>query len=345
MDIKLIGLIGGALACGAVAEAAVIKVPQHYTTIQAAVNAASEGDTVQVGAGTYAEHILISGKAIKLAGAGAGQTTIDATQAGRPVTISTTGTGQVIVSGFTLKNGLVNWDNHAMLGAGQGGGVYAEYANVTLRNNVITNNLGCLGTSIGTLEVTMTMTRNRIENNQGNHDCGQQSVIIRGNRGAESTVSGNVIQNHNVTGLMLQGAGNIVVSNNILRNNVADWDNFGLEHGGLLSLYTELTLTNNLFAGNYGYGVGGAFIYQPETDVPVRISGNSFAGNTAGEGPSSLLLLDYRTTPIMIVKNNQFDAPADGTPLSCTFNILVDESNIFASNPNAAAEGGCATAD
>src|SRR5262245_11481882 len=127
---KSIGWIGMALALGTTAEAATFRVPQQYATIHAAVNAASEADTVQVAAGTYAEHVLISGKSIKLAGAGAGQTTIDATHTGRPVTISTTGTGQTIVSGFTLKNGLVTWDNLSMIGGGQGGGVYAEYANV-----------------------------------------------------------------------------------------------------------------------------------------------------------------------------------------------------------------------
>src|SRR5262249_16024126 len=158
-------------------------------------------------------------KAIVLAGAGASQTTIDAAHAGRPVTVSNTGTGQVSVSGFTLSNGLVGWLDPDELGPGQGGGVYAEDTNITLPNNPITSNLGCLGTSVATLEATVTMTRNRIENNPGNHDCGQQSVIIRANRGAESTVSANVIQNHNVTGLMLQAAGKVTVSGNIIRNN------------------------------------------------------------------------------------------------------------------------------
>jgi parallel beta-helix repeat protein len=231
MDIRLVGLGGwivGALTCGAVAEAAVLKVPGNYATIQAAVNAAQEGDTVRVAPGIYTERVVISGKAIGLVGAGAEQTTIDAAHVGRPLTISTTGTGQVTVAGFMLTNGLLSWYDLTTIGGAQGGGVYAEYANVVLRKNVFTNNLGCLGTSVATLEATMTMTRNRIENNPGNHDCGQQSVMIRGSRGVEQTISGNVIQNHNITGLQIQGAGKITVSNNVFRNNVADWDNLGL---------------------------------------------------------------------------------------------------------------------
>ena len=268
MDIRLIGwggLIGAAFACGAAAEAAVLKVPQQYSTIQAAVNAAQEGDTVRVAAGTYAERVFILGKAITLAGAGADKTTIDATQNGRPLTVSNTGTGQVTVAGFTLRNGLITFDDDILLGLGKGGGVFVEQTNVTVRDNIITNNLGCLGTSVATLEATLTLLRNRIENNPGNHDCGQQSVFIHGSRGAESTVSGNVIQNHNITGLMTNAAGKVTVSNNIFRNNVANWDDFGIEHGALSAFYTELTVTNNLFTGNYGFGAGGVFVTDSET--------------------------------------------------------------------------------
>jgi parallel beta-helix repeat protein len=321
-------------------------VPQQYATIQAAVNAAQEGDTVRVAAGTYAERVLISDKAITLAGAGAEQTTIDATHAGRPLTVSTTGSGQVTVSGFTLTNGKVDdWTDASEIAPGQGGGVYAEYTNLALRNNVVTHNLGCLGTSVGTLEATMTMTRNRIEHNPGNHDCGQQSVIIRANRGAESTVSGNVIQDHNITGLQLQGAGKVTVSNNIFRNNVADWANFGLEHGGLLSLYTELTLTNNLFTGNYGYGAGAAYVTESENDAPVRITGNSFVGNSSGVGPSALDLLSLSAPENTIVKGNQFDESTDARIIECALGILVDGSNVFASDRAAALSGACVAAE
>src|SRR5918998_156873 len=44
-----------------------IRVPEDYATIQEAVNAAGDGDTVLVGPGTYAGGIVISGKSITLA--------------------------------------------------------------------------------------------------------------------------------------------------------------------------------------------------------------------------------------------------------------------------------------
>lgn len=140
--VGLAGLIGTAFVCGTPAAAAVLKVPQQYATIQAAVDAAQEGDTVRVAAGNYPERVRITDKAIALDGAGAEQTTIDATASGRPLTVSTTGTGQVTVSGFTLKNGRVSWEDvdTEPFGPGRGGGVYAENTNMALLNNVITNN-------------------------------------------------------------------------------------------------------------------------------------------------------------------------------------------------------------
>jgi hypothetical protein len=60
------------------AEAATtIVVPVHHPTVQAAVNAASPGDTIIVRAGTFTEQLTI-GKSLTIVGAGSGSTTIQA---------------------------------------------------------------------------------------------------------------------------------------------------------------------------------------------------------------------------------------------------------------------------
>jgi hypothetical protein len=48
--------------------AAVIRVPAHYPTIQAAVNAAGSNDTIQIASGVYAGQVLISNKFLTLSG-------------------------------------------------------------------------------------------------------------------------------------------------------------------------------------------------------------------------------------------------------------------------------------
>lgn len=44
----------------------VLRVPRDYPTIQAALDAAAEGDTVQVRAGTYNENVVVSTSGVRL---------------------------------------------------------------------------------------------------------------------------------------------------------------------------------------------------------------------------------------------------------------------------------------
>lgn len=77
-----------------------INVPSQYTTIQAGVNAAVDGNTVCVGAGTYNEDVLIS-KSIQLSGSGASKTTIDGQDPNASGTVYITAKN-VIVEGFLI---------------------------------------------------------------------------------------------------------------------------------------------------------------------------------------------------------------------------------------------------
>src|SRR5262245_47267980 len=69
--------------------AGVLNVPADFPTIQAAIDAAFDGDIVLVAPGTYPERIDFKGKAIRVtSSAGAAQTTIDGGQGGSVVTFA-----------------------------------------------------------------------------------------------------------------------------------------------------------------------------------------------------------------------------------------------------------------
>jgi parallel beta-helix repeat protein len=73
----------------------------NYTTIQEAIDAASDGDTVFVYAGTYNENVVID-KSIALMGQSRANTTIDGQDTGNVVTVKA---NSVTVSGFTIQDG------------------------------------------------------------------------------------------------------------------------------------------------------------------------------------------------------------------------------------------------
>src|SRR5213592_2934775 len=121
------------------ARAANINVPASQPTIQAAINAASNGDTVLVAPGTYYENINFMGKAIAVTSSGGpAVTTINGNAAGSVATFDTSEGRSSVLSGFTITNGqptgFPSWD---------GGGIYISYASPTVSRNVITQNGPC----------------------------------------------------------------------------------------------------------------------------------------------------------------------------------------------------------
>jgi hypothetical protein len=124
-----------------------------YSTIQAAVNAAHDGDTIQIGPGTFAGGVTIT-KSVNLVGAGVLLTVI---KGGGPVlTIGILGASAeptVSIFGVTITGGVTTTsaESDAFVGApgviALGGGIeaapdgdFSGGANVTLTNSVVTGN-------------------------------------------------------------------------------------------------------------------------------------------------------------------------------------------------------------
>ncbi len=131
-------LISFVLAAG-VLHGATVYVPDDYGTIQGAIDAAANGDTVivrpdSVHGGPYVENIDFLGKAIEVRSQlGPDVTTIDGNGTWQVVTFKSGEGTSTVLEGFTITNGFGYW-------LSEGGGIHCENSSPTISNNIITAN-------------------------------------------------------------------------------------------------------------------------------------------------------------------------------------------------------------
>jgi hypothetical protein len=216
-----------------------IHVPTDVATIQGAINAANTGDTVQVAAGTYFEHIDFKGKAITVASAsGAAATILDGQLTSVPVVTFQTGEpSTAVLRGFTVRNG----------GASFGSGVYLLGTSPTITDNIFDSNnqaSGGYGAGIGGNVASPDIERNLFRNNS----CDSQwlSGVISFINTSSPVIANNVIVGNNCRGInMTLPAGSlpVVMNNTIVGNPVGIRVDARVAQGATL-------YENNIIVGN-----------------------------------------------------------------------------------------------
>jgi parallel beta-helix repeat protein len=183
---------------------ATIHVPGDFNTIQEAIDAASDGDIVEVASGTYTgdgnRDIDFQGKAITVrSAAGAGSTTIDCGGHRGVYFHSGEGPGSVL-RGFTITGGLVQgsqipadnvrWSlssTHPV-----GGGIFCEFSSPSIVDCVIEQCSAEVGGGIGCVGGTPTIVDCRIKEchagGQGSAQSGGRGAGIGLIRGCDATI-------------------------------------------------------------------------------------------------------------------------------------------------------------
>ncbi|MCK4614248.1 MAG: right-handed parallel beta-helix repeat-containing protein, partial [Thermoplasmata archaeon] len=233
----------------------------NYTSIQEAIDAAEDGDTIRVWEGTYEENVVVN-KRVSLIGNGSADTTIDGGGSGNVVRIEA---DWVNISGFTVTGS----------GGGNVGIIIIESSNNTIFNNTCSYNRNgiCLSYSKDN-----TLTDNRMWGDKiviygsdlehwNTHTIDTTNTVngkpvyyykdftgITVPSGAEQVIIANctqmVVDNQNMSdgniGIQLGFSSNIIISNNTCENN-------GL--GILLYRSNSNTISNNICSNNGHYGI------------------------------------------------------------------------------------------
>jgi hypothetical protein len=228
--------------------------PGCHPTVQAAVDAAQNGDTIAVAPGTYAGGITID-KSLSVVGAGASRTTI---KGGGPViTIGVQldpNPPTVSIRGVTITGGVATHrgtDLFAALGGGvfiEIGADFARGATVTIADSVITRNRALPSETVpdGTSALAegagidsfgdLHLIRTQVTNNEGGSSPGHPSIATEADAGG--------IYNHIQAALTLDGS---TVSGNHSR--VVGANDGSATSGGIFSL-GELTIRHSIVSGN-----------------------------------------------------------------------------------------------
>lgn len=263
-----------------------IKVPQDFPTIQAAIDAAEEGDTITVAPGLYQENIVIV-KHLTLQGAGADQVTIAAADPSRPTLVVRLAQG-VIVQGFTITGGYggVRIESRAQaaltanrIAGNRWDGVEVRGpAQATLENNEISGN-GDDGIDVWDYGQA-TITKNKIFGNWKGVSVGVfaradlQENEISGNWtgalvwvGAQASFIGNKISGNRWHGVEVRDAvAALFQANEIIEN---------LGNGVLLAGEAKAELRDNKIINS---GLWGIAAYQK----PCHTTSETFKGSAIG---------------------------------------------------------------
>ncbi|MBU0754557.1 MAG: SUMF1/EgtB/PvdO family nonheme iron enzyme, partial [Planctomycetes bacterium] len=347
---RILWTITALCAFSTVGFALTIDVPAGYSTIQEAIDAAVNGDTVLVASGTYPENIDFLGKAITVKSSdGAEVTMIDGGGAGSVVTFKNREGGDTELKGFSITNG----------NAANGGGIFCYYSSPVISDNVIVNNTADLdgGGIFCKFFSNPTIKRNTISENSAQDEGGgiccyfSSSPMITENTISENSANdgGGICCLKNTTPAITKntisrnqaynnggGIGCMESSANIKNNMIME--NTASKSGGIgCWFYSSAIITDNTISENSAGEGGGIGCY---TASPT-ITNNTISRNTAGDSAGGIICYD-ESSPIItnnIVSENSTGGGAGGI-YCCYHSLPIITANTIIENSAAGDAGG-----
>jgi parallel beta-helix repeat protein len=304
MRAALLGSTALAIATSAAWAQSVVNVPLGGS-IQAAINSAPAGSTIQLSAGTYGFQQFEPQSGDTIIGAPGGTTINGGGSAASMVTNN--GATNVVIANLTTTNFNNpaqiapimtgnSWTVSGVTSTGNGGaGLYVGGANNIIQGGSYTNNgqIGIDGSSANGSTITgVTVTGNNTSNVNQQWDAG--GIKITSTNGL--TITGITVSSNNGNGIWGDiGDSNATVTNNTVNGNSGEGIIYEISHSA--------SITGNSVAGNTGGG-----IYISNSD------GVTASGNSVSVPANSTIQGDGSDGGIVVFNNTGRGSDPSGTP-------------------------------
>lgn len=287
LAVVLVASLGLVTATPVIAQNETINVPGDHSTIQEAIDAASDGDTIMVAAGVYKENVVID-KSLTLKGAQAGvdargrsgdETIIEADEDAIGISIVTVTDREVVIDGLTVRNAL-----HAMSTPEP-----VMAANITVKNVRALNS--------GEFGISLTFTREATVEH-----CYVENAEVGINAGALEPFPPSVVTFRNNDVVNVEYGIHGYLKDSLIEGNLVR--DFVTGGAGIRGTFLNTEIKNNTVTGYVkGAGVSFAWHYGRGLSENVNVEGNTFTGNFLG-----IHVFDTQTTltEITVSFNNIF---------------------------------------